>query len=54
MNNLPLLSPVIFNAGKVLEQAMLSAINQICPRVEYIIVDGNSSDNTNFWKIRKN
>jgi glycosyltransferase involved in cell wall biosynthesis len=56
MNNPPLFSiiTVTFNAGKVLEQTILSVTNQTCPRVEYIIVDGNSSDNTNFWKIRKN
>ncbi|MDR1584212.1 MAG: glycosyltransferase [Prevotellaceae bacterium] len=37
---------VTFNAGKVLEQTILSVVNQTCPHIEYIIVDGNSSDNT--------
>jgi glycosyltransferase involved in cell wall biosynthesis len=34
------------NAGKVLERTILSVLNQSCPQIEYIIVDGNSSDNT--------
>ena len=48
MDNPPLFSiiTVAFNAGKVLEQTILSVANQTCPHIEYIIVDGNSSDNT--------
>ncbi|MDR2041678.1 MAG: glycosyltransferase [Tannerella sp.] len=48
MNNHPLFSiiTVTFNAGKVLERTILSVVNQTCPYIEYIIVDGNSSDNT--------
>ncbi|MDR1224643.1 MAG: glycosyltransferase [Tannerella sp.] len=34
------------NAEKVLERTILSVLNQSCPQIEYIIVDGNSSDNT--------
>jgi glycosyltransferase involved in cell wall biosynthesis len=37
---------VTYNAGKVLERTILSVLNQSCPQIEYIIVDGNSSDNT--------
>jgi glycosyltransferase involved in cell wall biosynthesis len=37
---------VTFNAEKVLEHTILSVINQTCPQIEYIIVDGDSSDRT--------
>ncbi|MDR1380203.1 MAG: glycosyltransferase, partial [Tannerella sp.] len=37
---------VTFNAGKVLEQTILSVVNQSYPGIEYIVIDGNSSDNT--------
>ncbi|MDR2773275.1 MAG: glycosyltransferase [Tannerella sp.] len=48
MNNPPLFSiiTITFNAGKVLERTILSVINQTYPQIEYIIIDGNSSDNT--------
>jgi glycosyltransferase involved in cell wall biosynthesis len=37
---------VTFNAGKILERTVLSVLNQTCPQIEYIIVDGDSSDGT--------
>jgi glycosyltransferase involved in cell wall biosynthesis len=52
-NNLILLPPkmisvvtVVLNAGKVLEETILSVINQADKQIEYIIVDGGSTDNT--------
>jgi glycosyltransferase involved in cell wall biosynthesis len=48
MNRHPLFSiiTVTYNAGKVLEQTILSIANQTYPHIEYIIIDGNSQDNT--------
>ena len=37
---------VTFNAGKTLEKTMLSVLEQTCHDYEYLIVDGNSSDDT--------
>ena len=48
LKNQPLVSVItsVFNGGKKLEEAILSVINQTYPFVEYIIIDGGSSDGT--------
>ena len=37
---------VVFNAQDILEGTILSVLNQTYPHIEYILVDGASTDNT--------
>ncbi len=48
LNQLPLISiiTVVFNGKKYLEETIQSVINQTYPNVEYIIIDGGSTDGT--------
>lgn len=46
--NKPLLSviTVVFNNAKDIERTMLSVLNQTYPNIEYLVIDGNSTDGT--------
>ena len=45
---LPLITviTVVFNDVKHIEETMLSVVNQTYPNIEYIIIDGGSTDGT--------
>lgn len=47
-SNLPLISiiTVTYNAQNELEETILSIINQTYPNIEFVVIDGNSTDDT--------
>jgi glycosyltransferase involved in cell wall biosynthesis len=48
MSNLPKISiiTVVYNAGTLIERTIRSVLSQTYPNIQYIIIDGASSDNT--------